>query len=117
MSGYTMGGYQIGLRGRFADGSVLVETFLWNRAARAWRPTGTYQTVHRHKVHKAGAGWGDIMRAVDALPLLTFATDGDTGRDTDRDTDIDTGIAPPRAPIAPRQPGGRLHAHFALKED
>lgn len=108
MTGYTLGGYQVGLRGRFRDGSVLVETFLWSRRARVWQPTGTFTKVHRHQVHKAGADWHAIRSAFDALPLIAFAPDeaGPPG-----------GAAAAEDERPSRQPGARLHAHYALPEE
>jgi len=120
MSGYTLGGYHVGLRGRFADGSVLVETFLWSRRARVWQATGTYRTIRRHEVHKAGADWGDIRRAVDALPLLRFATDGDAAAAaaiSPLPSASPSGAANHAHEQRERHPGARLHAHYAIKED
>lgn len=117
MSGYTVSGRQVGLRGRFDDGTVLVETLAWARQARAYTPTGFYQKVHRHTLSCGGADWSTIAHDVAALPLLTFAADPD---------------APAAAPTPPRPPapkpgahviaderrsrhaGARLHAHHAL---
>lgn len=121
MSGYTLGGYQVGLRGRFADGSVLVETFLWSRRARVWQPTGTYKTVHRHQVHKPGSDWGTVRRAVEALPLLTFATDGAAQApaiDSPRPFAPAAGAHHDAGERRERHPGARLYAHHtAIEED